>query len=508
MAFLGGLFASRRPSQAGASLFGDVMAGAQPDPTLAALGAATGAQGPFSGPSRLPPVVGTGTPDYQPAAAQSRTLVPAGGRLPGLRLSDPSSPQPDASAAPAGSDLARQIAYAHELGIPVGEKHKFSFGKALAGFFLGAPVAQALLAGDYARAGQLNIQGQQLAASRYSRAPQAASELHQLSVYAALRDSGVPKNDAIIALTNMDKLGENFNTRYRTDDIAPGHTRSQPNLDGSVSSYTAPNLVQHGADYQFVTPSADGPSGLPPVSPDRVGPPGLRASSPPDQAPMLPAPPDQAMLGGVSIPGASGPPAAPTRPALPPGIPPGAGLPPSAPMLGNPRANVVAAGSLRTDAEQYADTLYDRGSPQWRSAVQDAMLKANGPTAFRQDQQLQGARLGVQMRGQDIDQGNNVRTTSTSAANNLRSTNASMANNRNRPAAVGVDANGNTTLVYPDNRVVTTHGIHPVSSVRGRGRLGGAVSPQEGMTATGPGGQKLVLRGGQWVDPRTGAPVR
>lgn len=103
---------------------------------------------------------------------------------------------------------------------------------------------------------------------------------------------------------------------------------------------------------------------------------------------------------------------------------------------------------------------------------------------------------------------NNVRSTGTSAANNVRSTDATISNNRNRPAAVGVDATGHTVIVYPDNRVVTTHGIRPVSAAARRGRQGGgAGGAAEGATATGPGGHKIVVHGGRWVDAQTGQPV-
>lgn len=104
---------------------------------------------------------------------------------------------------------------------------------------------------------------------------------------------------------------------------------------------------------------------------------------------------------------------------------------------------------------------------------------------------------------------NNVRTTGTSAANSERSTNASMANNNNRPAAVGVDATGHTVIVYPNNRVVQTTGIRPVSAAARRGRLGGGAGGSfEGATATGAGGHKLVVHGGRWVDAQTGQPVQ
>lgn len=538
------------------SLFNGVMAQTRPSPALAALAASRGTQAPMPADSSVFAGPGSAAPAAPPPAA-------------------PQAPQQAASPAmPSPDDIQRRAAYAQELGVTLPGKHKFNWGHAALAFFGGTRVAEALMAGDYGTAATLNARGQMVA--RRGRDSQ-AEQLHQLAVYSALRDKGLPKDDAIIAMTNLDKLGENFNSRFRTDNIAEGQTRYQPNLNGTASAFTAPKLVQHGADYQFVTPpdTINSSAGEPPLDGNSAAMQNAIGSGPP-AIPRLPAAPSQtATLGPsgrqISLPGADDGeadalvrqgvnagasvdqitgalksrygysdaalsrlsqslapamqwkqrnPGAPFTGEVSVGAPPDAApvaasrpglprMPLGAPMMGAaPLANVVGAGSLRTDAEQYADTLYPRGTREWRGAVQDAMLKANGPTAFGQDQQLQGQRLSVQMRGQDIDQGNNIRTNDTSAANNTRSTNASMSNNRNRPAAVGVDPQGNSVIIYPDNRVVDTHGIRPISSAARRGRQGGgAGGSSEGAVAVGPNGHKIVVRGGRWVDPVTGQPV-
>jgi hypothetical protein len=481
MAIFGSLFHhGARPDQPD-SLFGDVLAGSRGKVSpLAALGASTGTSAPaqsFDAPmsplpaSRSPVLMGA---PQAPQAPQGRGLLP-----PDTPAAAPSGGRGDAP------DPSQMVQYAQELGIPIAQKHKFNVGRALLSFFVGVPAAQAILHGDYASAQQYNLQSRAgMARIQDQNAKRQLEQAHDLAIYSAMRHSGLSRDDAMLAMSNTDEFGKNYNTRFRTDDVAEGHVRYQPNLDGSASRMAVPKMVQHEGDFAFVSP------------PDGAAPPanGFRSSAGPppmsdgQAAAAMGSPPAPAMRGG------------------PPMLPPGS---PSAPFLSAPPAIISGAGSLRTAAEQYADTLYQRGTPQWRSAVQDAMLKANGPTAFRQDQQLQGARLDVQMRGQNIDQGNNMRTNATSAANNTRSTNASMANRNATPAAIGVDANGNQVITYPNNRVVQTHGIRPVSSAARRGRQGGgAGGATEGATATGPGGHKIIVRGGRWVDAQSGAPVQ
>jgi hypothetical protein len=86
------------------------------------------------------------------------------------------------------------------------------------------------------------------------------------------------------------------------------------------------------------------------------------------------------------------------------------------------------------------------------------------------------------VRGQNISRDNNIRSTGQSDTNNRRSTNQSNINSqRSSDTARGA-------FSY-------THG--------GRGR-GGSAEPE----AVGPGGKRIVFRGGHWVDPATGKPVQ
>lgn len=57
---------------------------------------------------------------------------------------------------------------------------------------------------------------------------------------------------------------------------------------------------------------------------------------------------------------------------------------------------------LRSEAEQYADTLAPRTSKNWRSAISDYVLKGDGPTANAHDRDIWGQRLSTTRRGQDI----------------------------------------------------------------------------------------------------------
>jgi hypothetical protein len=78
------------------------------------------------------------------------------------------------------------------------------------------------------------------------------------------------------------------------------------------------------------------------------------------------------------------------------------GLPPARPGVGQMPSQPRRIGGLRTEAEQYADTVAERGTSEWGSAVRDFVLKANGPTANAHDRDIWGQRLDVTRRGQDV----------------------------------------------------------------------------------------------------------
>jgi hypothetical protein len=151
-------------------------------------------------------------------------------------------------------------------------------------------------------------------------------------------------------------------------------------------------------------------------------------------------------------------------------------------------------------AEQYAAARgFVPGTDDYKKEVQDYLLKGYSDPAMlnrlglidhhydRSDAQL-GERLAVTRRGQDLTHGdrrasiaqsntNNVRSTSTSAANNIRTTTTSANNN----------AATNQT------RIQTARHVNHAS---------------DGPVAVGPNGQKIVVRGGRWVDAATGQPVQ
>jgi hypothetical protein len=390
---------------------------------------------------------------------------------------------------------------------PAAPKHHFDWGSALQRLAMDAPVAEATLKGDYASAATLRAANATLW-NKMAKEKTARAVTQQAYDYLVNVRGYDPRQAAVIASASLDKLGEEWATAERTRDMGEGATVRAPSKTGpGFDTWTAPKSYQHGAEVALFDPNQAAPSSGPPMlspgAPGGMGGAPMLPSAPilgdlPNTAPGRPPMPPPSLPAAAQGPGVSG------APMLPPGG--ASGLP------GMPSA--LRRFRMSTEAEQYADSLYPRGSPEWRNAVQDAQLKEIGPTGFRERRQLQANELGVSVanniRTTTTERDNNIRSTDASVGNNRRSVDASLSNTRNRPAATGVDAKGNTVLIYPDNRVVTTHGIRPVSSTRGRGRggaAGGGFVP-DGATATGPGGQKIVRRGGRWLDMRTGQPVQ
>jgi hypothetical protein len=162
----------------------------------------------------------------------------------------------------------------------------------------------------------------------------------------------------------------------------------------------------------------------------------------------------------------------------------------SAPQpLGTP----ASIPGLRTEGEQYAASLGAApGTPEWSSALQDYELKANGPTAFGFQNQLQSARLGNALsiaRGHDA----------TSATNNRRSVEASIRNN----AATNTQSNTNNLRTTQTQAEIAAG--HDSTHLRTSRRI--RELPNEPV-AVGPRGERLVVRNGAWVDSATGKPVQ
>ena len=139
-----------------------------------------------------------------------------------------------------------------------------------------------------------------------------------------------------------------------------------------------------------------------------------------------------------------------------------------------------------TPSQTYAATLGAApGTPAYADAIKDYVLRSSGPTAYegrdalqadryRYMGQLQAPRLATSRRNTDV-------RTSASIANNMRSTATAQ-----RGQSL-TDARTRGSAAYQGRGVAT----------------GGAAA-----VAVGPGGHKIVVKGGRWVDAQTGQPVQ
>ena len=140
-----------------------------------------------------------------------------------------------------------------------------------------------------------------------------------------------------------------------------------------------------------------------------------------------------------------------------------------------------------TPAQNYATTLgYAPGTPTYSKAIEDYVLRSNGPTAFQGRDALQTERYGMMGQLQ-------APRLATSRRNTDARTNASIANNMRTTAAT---QRGQTMT---DSR---TRGSAAYQGLGGK-RGGGAPA-----VATGPNGHQIVVRNGRWVDAQTGQPVQ
>jgi hypothetical protein len=168
-----------------------------------------------------------------------------------------------------------------------------------------------------------------------------------------------------------------------------------------------------------------------------------------------------------------------------------------------PLGGPVSVPGLRTDSEQYADSVAPRGTPEWTNAVQDYGLKAYGPSAAGMQQDRLANSLTI-AQGHDR----------TSAANTrYRVDHPAPGRGRQAPApkpptpttVVGaiMDKQARGEALTPSEmntlRDYRTHYKPQRGAVQ--------ISPNEPV-AHGPNGQKLVVRDGKWVDAATGKPVQ
>lgn len=120
------------------------------------------------------------------------------------------------------------------------------------------------------------------------------------------------------------------------------------------------------------------------------------------------------------------------------------------------------------DFEDYAETLgLEPGTQAYFDAVEDYVLRANGPTALENDKTLDSFRTGNRLRLEGARQGNRI------SLENLRQ--------------------GHRTTLRGTPSYRDTHPLPPRSGAAPR-----AVRP----TATGPNGQKIEFDGKQWVPVR------
>lgn len=180
-----------------------------------------------------------------------------------------------------------------------------------------------------------------------------------------LRAKGLNDDDISIIMANPEKFSEDFSSRYQTRTIDEGSTVQTPNLDGSALTYTSPKSFKEGADVMQTAPIYGYHPALPSNVPMLSRQHGNQASG---------QSPESANLNSFN----SGPPSG-------------------------------QFGALRTEAEQYADSLADRGSKDWGNAVRDYTLKAHGPSAramlgdrLAGQEEIARLRDGTAKRGQDL----------------------------------------------------------------------------------------------------------
>lgn len=149
-----------------------------------------------------------------------------------------------------------------------------------------------------------------------------------------------------------------------------------------------------------------------------------------------------------------------------------------------------------TAAESYAGALgYEEGTPDYTTALRDYVLRGSGPsaTAFRSDLE-------------DQRQGNRVALKGVPTYSQLNPRAPTGAGGRGAPPRAPTMAGTMAPILA---KVAKGQPLTPAEekawSMYRPGRragAGGGRGVTEGATATGPNGQKLVRRGGQWIPLR------
>ncbi|MCA1653665.1 MAG: hypothetical protein ABR588_05895 [Sphingomicrobium sp.] len=163
-----------------------------------------------------------------------------------------------------------------------------------------------------------------------------------------------------------------------------------------------------------------------------------------------------------------------------------------------------------TEAQTYAGTLgYTEGTPDYNKAVEDYTLRNNGPTALQGLLTLEGARFGDRTKLEDQRAGNRSSLEEQRAGNRTDLKGTATYRDMHPPAPGSLGPPRTTGNVYaPIIAKVArgeplTPGEQQAMAMRGaHGRYSGPTGVADGATATGPNGQKIVLRGGRWVPVR------
>jgi len=144
-----------------------------------------------------------------------------------------------------------------------------------------------------------------------------------------------------------------------------------------------------------------------------------------------------------------------------------------------------------TREQDYVAALeLEQGTPEADRALQDYVLRGNGPTALEGDLALEGARYGHRrdLKGVPTYRDRNPRPPG-SLGGGTRTTG-------NVYAPILAKVARGEPLSGGEQRVLDMYN----RGGKGRGRSKAATgAPGDGATATGPNGKKIVLRGGRWV---------
>lgn len=329
---------------------------------------------------------------------------------------------------------------------------------------IGLAAAQAALNGDLMGMARLRLAAQQDARERQHaalqlrQAQEAALRREQmgnvLGKSRALGGEGFSEGQRVLAMADDENFLSHWNTRYDTVNVNAGDSRVGPGFN-----YRAPESFRNGNDFVNVD-YGDGSGGGRDMVPS-----GPSGGTPP---------------GGLGMVGAAFPPQLPQSQLPQPQMP--------QPQAGPGNFPRVSSIPMRTEAEQQAATLQFQPGAAGVAArdrfLRDRYLGSQGPTGA----ELTREGHDVARYGHDVSRDNNIRSTTTSRENNIRSTTTSRDNN------IRSTTQSNTNNVRSTTQSNTNNQRSVAARARGRGR-----QYREGDIVQNAQGQRLQLRGGQWV---------